>query len=187
MCMFLYCLPIISVSQPSSHLLQIAANVAYHSISGSYGLQPAMGLGLSFFVSPFQNLNLGVSAQVARPTATYDIIAGTGEERLQMSLYQICSSVQVADVFSITLDVDARLGVLVLSTNPREISAGGLGSITIPAKTDHELAFSLGPTVSKALTSRLRVFLSPAVFYTAPLHLNAAGYLMEGGLSLGIL
>jgi hypothetical protein len=79
-------------------------------------------------------------------------------------------------------------GGIVKSTIPGQtISAGPLGAISIPERSDTRGFFRTGFSVSFPITHRFSMFAEPTLRLIAPVGSSRADYSMTGGLSVAIL
>jgi hypothetical protein len=147
-----------------------------------------MGFTLRVFVSPTDEITVGVAAGFAEPSSEYDLIGSTGSRQIHLSSYRFEASVRLVPVSkAIDLLATGAFGTLTLRSDPRYISAGGFGTITVPGQSEHFTTYSLGLRISARLTSHLSANLSPELFFVSPVKISSAGYSIGGGLSIGIL
>jgi hypothetical protein len=176
-----------SGAQIGNSSFYVSPEALWQNILPSEGLGPHLGYGLSIMVPTSNGVVVGIRAIFASPAYEFDLVGANGIEQMRLSVYQALCAVrflQLANVFE--LSVFGSLGFMILSAKERLVSAGGFGSITVPARSDRSAIYSTGLTISKELAPRLSVFLSPQLVFVSPAQLSSIGYSIGGGMSVGI-
>lgn len=173
--------------QSSASSIYVSSEAFLENTRPADGLEPHPGYGFSIVVSTSDVITVGIRAAFANPTSEFDLIAANGNEPMRLSAYQAqCAFrfVQLSGAFD--LSVFGRLGFMTVSTNERLVSAGGFGSIKVPARSDRFRTYSVGLTASRELVPHLSAFLSPEIMFFSPAQLSSIGYSIAGGMSIGL-
>ena len=174
-------------AQQEKSAFELGAGMSAGNSLRSKGITSQLGYEFSASFSPFHRLKLGITLGATNSYAEYDLIGKIEREKIRSSIYQMQALFRLLDVPNfIDIDVTSHLGVIVLSSDEHPISIGALGSITIPGRSEHLFAWSMGTVISKSLFSKTSLFLSPQIVFVSPLRLSSAGYSLAGGLSFGI-
>lgn len=183
-----FSLPILSYSQASKSLVLASSQVSVERLASSEGIPAFPSYGISLMIVPSNALAVGVSATFADPTSEYDLVGSTVSQRLHLSSYRIVASVLLVSVSRIVdFSATGGLGFMTLRSEPRSISAGGFGTIVVSGQSEQFTTYSLGVRASTHLTSHISVFLSPELLLVSPVRVFSSGYLIGGGLAIGIL
>jgi hypothetical protein len=153
----------------------------------SHGIGGHFSYGFSGFVSPIESFRIGVSAKFSNPTADYDLVGLSESESIRLSAYQVLLVLPLHKFDSgFELDALGGAGFTILSTPEQSISAGGIGTLKIPARSERVNMYSVGLVISKNFTERISANLSPKAVFISPVRISSIGLSIEGGLAIGL-
>ena len=183
-----FSLPVISHSQPSKSLVMVSPGVFFERLESPQGILPFFGYGIDLMISPSEGIQVGASIGFGAPSSEYDLVGSTVSQDLQLSSYRAMVAVQlVSDAGPLNLSATGGIGMMILRSEQRSISAGGFGSIMIPGQSDHFTTYSFGLRASSRLYPRVSVYVSPELLFVSPVRISSTGYSIGGGLAIGIL
>jgi hypothetical protein len=176
-----------SSSQSSNSSLYVSPEVFFENTQRADGLQSHLGYGLSITVPTSDGIMVGIRAVFANPASEFDLVGANGIEQTRLSVYQALCAFRLFQLANVVdLSVLGRLGFMTISTKERLVSAGGFGSIKVPARSNQFATYSFGLNASKELGPHLSAFLSPQLVFLSPVRMSSIGYSIGGGLSVGI-
>lgn len=156
--------------------------LSYDSYS-SLGLSPATSVGAAASVRLGSSVQVACAVLFANPTVTYDRIDGTS--RLPVHVSTLLASVAagiLGDPSGFELSLTGGGGAVFARTDPRTISAGALGSITLPGRSTVAGFLQAGSMAGLSVATRLTLQLTAGVrFMTSPGPWTAE-YSFGGGL-----
>jgi hypothetical protein len=183
-CLAIALLPVPSRSQDHSVYLSPLLSVeSFNALSLGSGL--SVGGSVSFdFTDP---LRASCAVLFGTRTAAFDLIGTTGH----LDVHTVTYAGSVSYRFLGTREggeLAAALGggAVVSSVDAMTVRAGGLGSITIPARKESHGVLLAGLSGAWPLSSRLALTCEPAVRFVTPFASGQADYVIAGGLRVAL-
>jgi hypothetical protein len=183
--------PAIFSSKAQNQPLRVVSLVPFVSLQNlgtSQGIGSHMAFGVVALYSVSSQVSIGLGAEYASPTAAFDLIGSSGEMSINSSHYQLIVTTRLGRPWDL-LEVSmlGGLGMITLSTEEANISAGALGMLKVPAQSDRSMTMLLGVVGSREIIPRVSIFLQPRALALFPLQTSSIGYSLSGGISLGLL
>ena len=120
-------------------------------------------------------------------TVQYDIVGGTNTLDARTVSYTMMLSARLLGGYE-GAELAAVLGggALFTSVDARTISAGALGTITIPPRSETRALVLAGVSAALPLSPRLAFMLEPTIRLMAPMSSSTLDYSIAGGLRVDL-
>lgn len=183
-CTSLLLLPVPTFPQDFS--VYLSPLVSFDSFQ-ALDLGTGMNLGAAVAVDVAGPVRVSFAALFGTRTAAYDLIGRTGHVDVRTSTYAGSVSFRILGSRE-GGELAAALGggAVVSSIDPLRVPAGGLGILTIPARTETRGFVALGLSGAVPLSSRVAITCNPSLRFLSPLSSAPADYAITGGIRVAL-
>jgi len=183
-CSVLILLPVPVFPQDFSvYLTPLVSFDSYNAL----GLGTGMSFGASVAVDVAGPVRVTCAALFGTRTAAYDLIGRTGHVDVHTSTYAGSVSFRILG-YREGGELAAALGggAVVSSVDPLTVPAGGLGVLTIPARTETRGYVAAGLSGALSVSSRVALTCDPAIRLMTPLSSAPADFAITGGIRVAL-
>jgi hypothetical protein len=145
-------------------------------------------LGYGFGVSyRYKRLNTGMFFQTGDSELKFDYLGDVSSQYLNTHILLFKAGYQALKLpANLNIEINAGVGIVIFETKERQMYMGALGEITIPQKKDTDNLFVLGAGISKPISSKLSLILSPEMFFIDSFGQFSGNFNFSGGISFVI-
>jgi len=183
-CTALVLIPVPAFPQDFSvYVTPLVSFDSFHALD----LGTGMTLGAAVAVDVAGPVRVSCAALFGTRTAAYDLIGRTGHVDVRTSTYAGSVSFRMLGSRE-GGELAAALGggAVVSSVDPLTVPAGGLGVLTIPARSETRGYVSLGLSGALALSSRVAITCDPSLRFLTPLSSAPVDYAITGGIRVAL-